>query len=116
MAALLSSSKLSLFRSPAAPLHSRPALASAHAPSSSSSIWSDAASSAPSTSYGSATRLVVRSIPVSGPQPSSSDEPQPSVMNAAPAGQIAAELVAAMQAKIKADLETEHVRIADAYG
>ncbi|KAF5842025.1 bola-like protein [Dunaliella salina] len=112
MAAILSSPKFSLFRSPAA-LHTKHTVAPAIAPVPSSSLSSHEGR-IPSTSYG--TKFVARSIPVSGPQPSSSGEPQPSVMNAAPPGQIAAELVAAMQTKIKADLETEHVRIADAYG
>ena len=55
---------------------------------------------------------IVRGIPVSGP--SSSGEP--SAMNASPAGQIAASLIASMSEKISKDLETDKVQIADAYG
>ena len=41
---------------------------------------------------------------------------EPSAMNSAPAGQIAASLIASMNAKISKDLETDNVKIADAYG
>lgn len=58
--------------------------------------------------------IIVKSIPVSGPQPSANDS-QPSAMNPAQPGQIAG-LIASMHSKISAELATENVRITDAYG